>query len=148
MATQSTLVAPQQLIEAAKALIVAYNEKNWDAVRAAMTPDFVYDEIPTRRRVQGPDKTLEIWRGWATAFPDSRGTFHGAVASGSTVVLELTWNGTHQGPLQTPAGPIAPTGKRIDVRACLIFELAGERPKLQRHYFDMATLFEQLGLTS
>ena len=74
MATQSTLVAPQQLIEAAKALIVAYNEKNWDAARAGMTPDFVYDEIATRRRVQGPDKTLEIWRGWAIPIPEARST--------------------------------------------------------------------------
>jgi steroid delta-isomerase-like uncharacterized protein len=146
MATQSTLVSPQQLVEAAKAVLIAYNEKKWDDARARMTPDFIYDEVPTRRRVQGPDQTLEIWRGWASAFPDSRATFHGAVAAGNTVVLELTWNGTHQGPLQTPGGPVAPTGKRIDVRACAVIEMAGDKAKLQRHYFDMATLFDQLGL--
>jgi hypothetical protein len=34
----------------------------------------------------------------------------------------------------------------MEIRACVIVEMAGEKAKLQRHYFDMATLFEQLGL--
>ncbi len=148
MPAQSTLVSPEQLIESAKAPLVAYNEKKWDAARASITADFIYDEVPTRRKVQGADQALEIWRGWATAFPDSRGTFHSAIASGSTVVLEVTWHGTHQGPLQTPGGPIAATGRRIEIRACVVMELAGDKPKLQRHYFDMATLLEQLGIMS
>jgi predicted ester cyclase len=62
------------------------------------------------------------------------------------VVLELTWKGTHQGPLQTPNGAIAATGQRIEVRACAIVEIAGEKARAQRHYFDMATLFQQLGV--
>ena len=55
--------------------------------------------------------------------------------------------GTHKGPLQTPSGAIAPTGKPIEVRACAIIELAGDRAKGQRHYFDMATMLRQLGVT-
>jgi predicted ester cyclase len=145
MASQATLIPPQQLIDAAKAPLIHFNEKKWDAVRASITPDFVYDEIATRRQVQGADKVLEIWRGWATAFPDCRATFHGSLCSGSTVMFELTWSGTHQGPLHTPGGAITPTGRRIEVRACAVMELAAERPRLQRHYFDMVTLFEQLG---
>jgi steroid delta-isomerase-like uncharacterized protein len=141
---QTTLTPPQQLIEIAKAPLLAYNEKQWDALRTRITPDFVYDEIATRRKVQGIDATLEIWRGWAGAFPDSRATFHSAIASGNTVALEVTWQGTHKGPLQMPAGPIAPTGRPIEVRACVVMEIAGDKVKSQRHYFDMATLLEQL----
>jgi predicted ester cyclase len=62
-------------------------------------------------------------------------------------VLELTWKGTHQGPLQTPQGSIAATGKRIEVRACAVVQIAGEKARSQRHYFDMATLLQQLGVT-
>ena len=145
MPVQSTLASPQQLIEAAKAPLIAYNEKKWDAARASITKDFVYDEAATRRKVQGADQALEVWKGWAAAFPDSRATFHGAVASGSTVVFEVTWTGTHQGPLESPGGPVAPTGRRIEVRACVVMEMAGDKAKVQRHYFDMATLLEQLG---
>jgi steroid delta-isomerase-like uncharacterized protein len=142
---QSTMV-PQQLIDVARAPIVAFNEKNWGAVRAAVTPDFVYDEVATARKAQGVDQVIPLWQGWATAFPDARATFNSAFSSGSTAVLEVTWKGTHQGPLPTPKGSIPATGKRIDIRACFVVEIAGEKAKLQRHYFDMATMLQQLGV--
>ena len=145
MPAQSTLIPPQQLIDAAKATVLAYNEKNWDAIRSGLAADFTYDEVGTRRRVQGVEETIALWQGWAKAFSDSRATIHSALASGNTVVIELTWQGTHNGPLETPAGPLAATGKRIEIRACQVTELANGKLKLQRHYFDMATLLQQVG---
>ncbi len=142
-----TTIAPETLIEVAKAPIQAYNDKNWDKVKTLVTPNFVYDEVATRRRVEGVDKCIEIWKGWAQAFPDSQGTFSSAFVSGDTVVLELVWQGTHKGDLQTPVGTIPATGKRIEIRACTLFEISGDRATMQRHYFDMATLMEQLGVT-
>jgi steroid delta-isomerase-like uncharacterized protein len=106
----------------------------------------VYDEVATGRKVEGADAAITLWQGWAQAFPDSKATFHGALPSGNSVVLELTWKGTHKGPLQTPKGSIPATGKSIEIRACIVGELAGDKVKLQRQYFDMATLFQQLGV--
>jgi steroid delta-isomerase-like uncharacterized protein len=147
MSPQATAVSPQALTEAAKALIVAYNDKNWEKVKAAITPDFLYDEVGTGRRVEGADPTLAAWKGWAQAFPDSKGSFDRAYAAGNdTVVLELTWRGTHQGPLGTAMGNIAATGKSIEVRAVAIVEMKGEKARSQRHFFDMATLLQQIGL--
>lgn len=146
MAAQTTKLSPSQLIAAAKAPILAYNEKNWGAVAASVTADFVYDEVATQRRVQGAEQVIAAWQGWATALPDSKATFNSAQASGDVVVLEVTWRGTHQGPLQTPKGAIPPTGKRIEVRACFVCETAGEKVKVQRHYFDMGTMLAQLGV--
>jgi steroid delta-isomerase-like uncharacterized protein len=144
---QATTLSPQALTNTAKALIQAYNDKNWDQARASITPDFVYDEVATGRKMTGIDETLDVWKGWAQAFPDSKGVFQNAhVAQDGTVVLELTWKGTHQGPLQTPKGPISATGKRIEIRACAIIQIAGEKARSQRHYFDMATLFQQIGV--
>lgn len=140
---------PQQsLVDIAKAPIVAYNEKNWDAVKAAVAPGFVYDEVATQRRVQGIDDVLEAWRGWAKALPDSRATFHGSSTSGNTVVLEVTWRGTQTGPLQTATGQIPPTGKKIDIRACQVVEVADGKVTTMRHYFDMMTMLQQLGAVS
>ena len=146
MAAQSTKLSPSQLIAVAKAPLLAYNEKNWGAVKASITPDFVYDEIATHRKVHGADQVIGVWQGWAAAFPDSKATFNSAQASGDNVVLEVTWQGTHQGPLQTPKGAIPATGKRIDIRACIVCETAGEKAKVQRQYFDMATMLQQLGI--
>jgi steroid delta-isomerase-like uncharacterized protein len=139
------MISQQQLIDAAKAPMLAFNEKNWDTVRASITSDFVYDEVATNRRVQGVDQVLPLWQGWATAFPDAKATFHRELLSGNTVVLEVSWRGTHKGALQTPNGPIAATGKGIDVRACTVIEVEGDKAKVQRHYFDMTTLLQQLG---
>jgi steroid delta-isomerase-like uncharacterized protein len=146
MPAQSTKLSPTQLIAAAKAPTLAYNEKNWDAVKASITPDFVYDEVATNRRVQGLDLVIPLWQGWAAAFPDSKATFENAYVSGDKVVLELTWRGTHQGPLMTPVGSIPATGKRIEFRSCVISEMAGDKAKLQRQYFDMGTMLQQLGV--
>jgi steroid delta-isomerase-like uncharacterized protein len=145
----ATKLSPQGLIGIGKGLIEAYNDRNWTQAKANLTPDFDYDEVATNRKVTGADATLEIWKAWAEAFPDSKGSFQAThVAGDDTVVMEVTWKGTHKGTLQTPKGPIAPTGRPIEVRGCVIVEVKGERARAQRHYFDMATLFQQLGLTT
>jgi steroid delta-isomerase-like uncharacterized protein len=146
MPAQSTMLSPQQLIDAAKAPLLAYNQKDWKAVRSSIAQDFIYDEVGTRRKVQGAEQTITLWQGWAEAMPDSKATIDNAVSSGNTVLFELTWRGTHNGPLQTPKGSFAPTGKKIEVRACAVVELVDGKAKLQRHYFDMATLLQQLGI--
>jgi len=135
------------MIEAAKTMIIAYNDKNWERAKAAITPDFLYDEVATGRRIEGADETLAAWKGWAQAFPDSKASFDRSyVAGNDTVVLELTWRGTHKGPLGTAMGNIAATGKSIEVRALAIVELKGEKARSQRQFFDMATLLQQIGL--
>lgn len=145
MSPQATAVSPQALIQAATAPILCYNEKNWDKLKSSIAPNFVYDEVPTQRIVRGADQAIAVNREWAEAFPDSKATIHGAVASGNTVVLELTWQGTHQGPLNTPNGSVPATNRPIQIRACMVTELDGEMVSQQRHYFDMATLLRQIG---
>jgi steroid delta-isomerase-like uncharacterized protein len=136
---------PKSPLDVAKAEITAYNDKDWDAARQVLQPDCVYDEVATRRTMKGHDDILAAWKGWAAAFPDSRGTFESAFASGDTVTMELTWRGTHTGPLRTAEGETAPTGKRIEVRACQVVKVGGDRVSSIRHYFDMVTLLEQIG---
>ncbi len=135
-------------IAAAKAPIIAYGKKNWDAVRASVTPGFTYDEVATHRKIKGVDAVLECWKGWAAAFPDSKATFHSAVVSGNTVIVEVTWRGTQTGPLQTPSGQIAATGRPIEIRACQVSEITRGKAKSIRQYFDMATMLEQLGVNA
>jgi steroid delta-isomerase-like uncharacterized protein len=115
-------------------------------VRDSLELDCVYEEMATRRKAKGINDILEIWQGWARAIPDSKATFENQVVRDNTVVLEITWHGTHTGPLMTPRGEIAPTGKTIELRACQVIVVDGERAKTIRQYFDMAGLFQQLGV--
>jgi len=139
-------VSPQSPVDAAKASVIAYNEKNWDRVKETLTPTVVYDEVSAHRRIAGSNEVIEAWKGWATALPDSKATFDREVSSGNTVTLELTWRGTHTGPLQTPNGEIAPTGRTIEVEAVQVIDVADGKATTIRHYFDMATLLGQLGV--
>ena len=143
---QPTLTSQQTLIDAAKAPNIAYNDKNWEAMRAAVATDVSYEELATHRKVKGVDPILALWQGWATALPDSKATFHTALVSGNSVVLEVTWRGTHKGPLQTPDGEVPATGKTIELPACQVIEIADGKVKSMRQYFDMATIMLQLGI--
>ena len=138
---------PQRsVVDLAKEQVIAYNEKDWDRVRAALVPEVVYDEFATHRRAKGVDELLTNWKGWATAFPDSQAIFRSETASGNTATLEVTWTGTHNGPLQTSTGEVPATGKKIDVPACQVVEVADDKVKSIRQYFDIGTLLEQIGV--
>ena len=40
------MIPRQQMIDAAKAPVLTFNEKNWEAVKASISPDFVYEKSP------------------------------------------------------------------------------------------------------
>jgi steroid delta-isomerase-like uncharacterized protein len=133
-------------LEAAKAPVEAYNEKNWHRLRSVVTPDFVYEEVATQRRLEGVDAVMACWQAWARAFPDSKATFDGEFVSGGTVVLEVTWSGTHSGLLELPGGPVAPTNRPIRLQSCQVLGLRNGKAQSIRQYFDIATLLQQLGM--
>lgn len=92
------------------------------------------------------DAAKAAWKGWAAAFPDSNATFEAAHVSGNTVILEVTWRGTHSGPLPTPTGEIPATGRKIEMRGCQVVEIADGKPRVMRQYLDMLTMMTQLGV--
>jgi len=132
-------------LEIAKATTVAYNEKNWSKVESLLSPECVYDEKATHRRIQGIGKIIEAWQGWATAIPDSKAIFASEIASGDAAILEVVWKGRHTGPLRTPAGVIAASQKPIQVPACQVIQLKDGKVASFTHYFDFLTLLRQIG---
>src|SRR4029450_9293857 len=110
MADDSATRVPADAVE-------AFNAADWSRFRELLAADIVYEETGTQRRVSGRDAYVELCQGWKQAFPDARGTIHRSVASGDTVVQEVTWTGTHEGDLETPAGAVPPSGAKIDVQA-------------------------------
>ena len=136
-----------KLIEAAKLPNIGYSEKDWDKTAASVTPGFVYDEVATHRKSEGVEGYLDLCKGWATAFPESRATFHNAYVIGNTVVLELTWNGIHTGPMMTPNGEVPATGESISMRAAQVVEIEDGKAASIRQYFDINTMMTQLGVS-
>jgi steroid delta-isomerase-like uncharacterized protein len=136
------------VIEIAKASITAYNEKDWSKAKDMLAADAVYDEKGTHRRIQGADDIIGAFQGWANAFPDSKATFVSEFASGDTAVLELVWKGVHTGPLQTPTGIIPASNKPVEMPACQVVQVEGDKIKSATHYFDMLTMLSQIGASA
>jgi predicted ester cyclase len=83
-----------------------------------------------------------------TPFPDQANEIIAIGAGGDTVLVEFWLTGTHLGPLRTPKGEIAPTGKAFRVRMMASFEFAPDSAKIvcERPYFDQRAVMRALGL--
>jgi steroid delta-isomerase-like uncharacterized protein len=125
--------------------IEAFNAANWTRVKETLTDNSLYNEAGTQRRLKGADAIVTALQGWKRAFPDAKGKITNAISTGNSVVLEITWEGTHTGPLEGPGGTITATGKRQITPAAMLISFDGDKIKESRHYFDMMTLLQQIG---
>jgi steroid delta-isomerase-like uncharacterized protein len=145
--TAERRIVVANVIEIAKALITAYNEKNWGGVKGMLAADAVYDEKATHRQIQGAGEIIDAWQNWAKSIPNSKATFVREFASGDTAIFELVWKGVHAGPLQTPTGTIPASKGLVEFPACQVLQVEDGKVKSVSHYFDMLTLLTQTGAT-
>jgi steroid delta-isomerase-like uncharacterized protein len=135
--------------EVATRLVEAFNDGDWEAFRAGVSDDVVYLEAGTGRRIEGADAYLELCRGWRVALPDVRGTVRRSLEGDGVSALEVTWEGTHDGPLPTPEGTIPATGRSVSVEATLWTDVRGGVVTEVHHHLDVMALMAQIGaLTS
>ena len=139
-------MAEQDLIRTARGVVDAFNASDWERWKVALAPDSLYDEVGTSRRVEGADAIIQCLQAWKGAMPDNRGRVTNAFVSGNTVVLEVTWQGTHTGPLVGLKGTVPATGKQQTTRTSWVLHFEGGKIKESRHYFDMLSFMQQLGL--
>ena len=117
----------------------------WDDYKAAFADDVVYEELPTRSRIQGADAYVSSVQRWKRAFPDLKGTVLTSFQSGDKAIAEIEWEGTQSGPLETPFGTIQATNKKGRVRAVLVMTMRGDKIAESHHYFDILTVLAQTG---
>lgn len=138
-------MAEQELVRIARDVVDAFNAGDWERSKALLTPSALYNEVGTQRRLHGPAEIIPALQGWRQAMPDVKGTVTNAFATGNTAVLEVTWEGTHTGPLMGPGGTIPATAKRQVTPSAWIFEFDGDKIKESRNYFDMLAFLQQIG---
>jgi steroid delta-isomerase-like uncharacterized protein len=138
-------MAEQDLIKLGREGVEAFSAGDWKRFGETLAPESVYQEIGTGRRIQGRDQIVEAIQAWKRAFPDAKGTIRNTIASGNTVVLEITWEGTQTGPLAIPGGTVPPSGKRDIVEAVQVLTCEGNKVKENRHHLDAMGLLQQIG---
>ncbi|WP_042416434.1 nuclear transport factor 2 family protein [Streptacidiphilus anmyonensis] len=113
---------------------------------AAFTEDGTFTDMSIPLTYKGPEelgRTVEVY---AKAFPDMHRELERFYVTGDIVVVQLRLQGTHTGPLETPAGTVPPTGKRMDAPCCDVFELVDGRIKRFDCYAEGSVIARQLGL--
>lgn len=110
---------------------------------ATVADDAVYEDVPRGLRWEGKKEVERFYLELLGAFPDLDFQLVARRGGHDHVVEELTATGTHRGPL----GGIAPTGKPVKFRLCIVFPI---RPDGtiggEVVYYDLLGIYRQLGL--
>ncbi|WP_368518550.1 nuclear transport factor 2 family protein [Rhizobium sp.] len=88
-------------------------------------------------------KTVDIY---ATAFHDMHRELGNFYVTDDVVIVELTLNGTHSGPLALPAGTIPATGKEMHAPCCDVFHLKDGKVTSFHCYTAATIILGQLGV--
>ncbi len=129
----------------ARGILDAFNATDWNGFKKSLAPHSIYEEFGTQRRIEGADAIVVAFQAWKAAGPDVQGTVSKALVDGNTVALEVTWRGTHTGPLETPNGTVPASGKEWMLPTAWTIEVEGDKIQSSRHYFDILTLLQQVG---
>jgi steroid delta-isomerase-like uncharacterized protein len=134
----------EENVAVVQSIYEAFNSGNIEALFAALAPDFTLIDVPTGQTFHGPEGFMQWVQPFAVAAPDSQTEVTNVIASGDSVFTEHTGRGTHTGPFATPAGEIAPTQRRFELKFGEIFELKDGKIAVMRAYYDPGTLIRQL----
>jgi predicted ester cyclase len=125
--------------------IAAVNARDLNAYLANQHPDVEFvlpGGVILRGREQVGQYTEAIWK----AFPDGVLAFGQQVLTDDAVATEVTFTGTHTGPMATPSGQVAPTGRQVELHSVSILKIKDELVESEHVYLDQLELLTQLGL--
>ena len=112
---------------------------------ATFTPDGAFVNEALGISYHGRDVAIPLMI-FARAFPDMHRDLHNVYVDGDTVIVELSLQGTHDGPLALPMGVIPPTGKKMDAPCCDVFQLKDGKVHTFNCYPSATVMLAQLGV--
>ena len=113
-------MTPEETILAAvEAWVGAFNSADLDRLGAAYAPDSEYVIAPRGWHSRGPDEHRRLAQQVLDAQPDRKMTVHRRAATGDTVMVELSVEGTPAA--ATPDSQLASVTHRMDVCTVLVF---------------------------
>ena len=130
----------------ARTIYACFNENRLDDALAYAADDVVVTLMPFGQTFTGREGFRAFMQDFKTAFPDCTVNLAKQWATPNGIVNEFQAQGTHQGPMASPAGAIPPTGRRIDYPVCEVWEVRDGKLARLRNYFDTASMMRQLGL--
>jgi predicted ester cyclase len=127
------------------AFLEAFNAHDEARIRELNAEHAVF-EGPGDVRLEGRDATTDYAMSWINAFGDARFILQHELEAGDWIVQEGIFEGTHTGPLATPAGEIPATNRQLRGRCVQILRIEDGAVADTRLYFDQMDVMTQLGL--
>jgi steroid delta-isomerase-like uncharacterized protein len=125
----------------------AMNKKNSDALLELYADDAVMIIAGESGPLKGKEAIRANQEAYFRAFPDMKMEFTTILTSKDEFCIEWILRGTNTGPLSTPEGEIAPTGRTVNLRGAFFGKVSPEGLVTEdRTYFDNMVLMTQLGL--
>ena len=125
--------------ELAQAGVDAFNARD----RAAMRKLYASDAT-----ILNPDSPIAMSVDEMISGFDARISLGSVLADGDDVAFEMTWTGTHEGPLEMPDGSELPaTGLTISFSVAVVLETTEGLIRRERQYYDNLGILDQLGVT-
>jgi uncharacterized protein (TIGR02246 family) len=94
------------------------------AITNLYAPDAVMIQADLSSPVHGREALLEYFKGMFKAMPDFKSDLTMIAFSGDTIVFEGVGSGTFTGPLATPEGEVAPTGKKFSLKVAFLGKIS------------------------
>lgn len=108
---------------------------------ATLSPDCVFEDMPTGTLYRGRDGARAYYREWWSAFGNVPERSRLYVPAPDTLIVETRFVGTHRGPWQgVPA-----SGRAIDLPVAIFVSFRDGLMSGERFYYDRATLLAQIG---
>lgn len=104
--------------------------------------DVIYHDYSQPEPVQGRQAVDELLDSfYRTGFSDAKLEIRHISANDNSVTLEVTFHGVNTGPLRGHA----PSGKRVELPVCGVYDIEGDLIRRVRIYYDTGLLERQLG---
>jgi len=127
------------------ALHDAFSKNQFDSVLDLCHDDVEVHAYAFGMNLKGKDGFMSFMQSFKSAFPDVIIYHRQFVEEGDKVAVEFTGKGTHTGPMQTPAGILPATGKKIEITVSEFMVWENGKLKSLHNYQDAGSLLRQIG---
>ncbi len=125
----------------------ALNARDWETY-GRLWAEFLITQAPgLGEPTKGRAVRVKWVQGILEAFPDGQIEQKQIFGDGDRLCVELTFAGTHKGPLMGPSGNAVPaTNKRVRFPYCLVLKFDNGEVAELHEYFDQIEILTQLGI--
>ena len=128
-------------------LALAFNAGDWSKLRQMVSDDVVVVDIASGGDTStGADAFVTGDQNWRNAFSDFAVEILSIVGDDTHAAGDFILRGTHTGPMPTPWGDVAATGRKVELPFVMFCEVADGKVTVIRDHYNPALAMTQIGV--